>query len=148
MTNNSYFLEVSKYPIKSDHLSASRGVTTLSLAGNELNSFSGKELKSIIDAIPPHVKEINLQGNSLFRDKSPQEIDDLLKRLGTQRSRLDLRDNEESALARVLGPLSQMQSNLFKPTEPKKGGKLNSELTADTQVLSVPGSGVFVMALR
>jgi hypothetical protein len=111
------------------------GVTTLNLSRNGLDQKTGAELAAILASIPPHVKEINLQGNNLFKDKSPEAIDDLLLALDGQRSRLDLRGNEEAAFARAAGPLSQMTHGTLFPharhVDTRVAGRIASFLGAN-----------------
>jgi hypothetical protein len=84
------------------------GVVTLNLEANDFNHFSAIQLKHILDAIPLHVKRVNVRFNGLFENKSFREVERFLETLGEQRERLDFRNNGFSELRRVSGVFSQM----------------------------------------
>jgi hypothetical protein len=85
-------------------------ITELDLSNNALNALSPDEMKRVLEPIPSRIV-INLKGNHLFDNKTPEEIDAYLEALGEQRGRLDFRNNGESEFARVSGVLAQMNTS-------------------------------------
>lgn len=88
-------------------------VTHLNLSNNKLGSLSNEQLIDIISAIPQQIVSINLSHNHLFAGKTEQEIDELLQRLQPyeQNGRLNISNNGESSIARVMAPLISAVSN-------------------------------------
>ena len=124
-------------------------MTTLDLGHNSLDALTQAELAVALSAIPAHVEKIILSRNTLFIDKSREEIDALLQAIPADRDVNKHRfilagENGEPDVARAALPLCAFSIQFGFPVEMvfKILGHLSNAPISGTPISQLAGSAM------